>query len=147
MSVQFKVSVEINKPVKDVFELFLDKSKFKYWKKDFNGYEHVNGTLGQVGAITKLFYKRQTMVERIVKINVPTEIIAEYEHQQGGKTNMYHTVTNRFIALAENKTRIEVETEITKMIGWFFKMIITLMAGAGKKYAQTQLNQLKVYAE
>ena len=147
MSTKFKISIEINKPITNLFQLFLDKSQFNNWKKDFISYEHINGTPGEVGAVTKLVYKRQTMFETIVSIHPPTEMICNYEHQQGGKTNMFHTVTNRFIALSENKTRLEVETEITKIIGWFFKILIPLMAGMGKKYAQTQLNQLKEFAE
>ena len=147
MSVTFKVAIEINLPIRDLFTLFLDKDQFRYWKKDYLGYEQISGTPGQFGAITKLMYKRQTMLEKIVAVNAPVEMIADYEHQQGGKTNMYHTVTNRFISLTPDTTRLEVETEITKIIGVFFKLMITLMAGAGKKYAQTQLNQLKVLAE
>lgn len=147
MSVAFKVAIEINLPVTDLFNLFLDKEKFKFWKKDYLGYEHLSGTPGQAGVITRLKYKRQTMIEKIVTINAPVEMIAAYEHQQGGKTNMYHTVTNRFISLNPGTTRLEVETQITKIVGVFFKLMITLMAGAGKKYAQTQLNQLKVLAE
>ena len=60
-------------------------------------------------------------------------MIGEYEHQQGGKTNMYHNVSNRFIPLTDRSTRLEGETRITKIIGLFFKILITLMAGAGKK--------------
>ena len=147
MSTKFKVSIEINLPIGGLFPIFLDKSKFKSWKKDFIGYEPVSGIPGEPGAVTKLMYKRQTMLETIVTKNTPGEMIASYEHQQGGKTNMFNTVTNRFTSLSENKTLLEVETEITKIIGFLFKILIPLMAGAGKKYAQTQLNQLKLFSE
>jgi hypothetical protein len=147
MSLKFKVSTEVNLPINDLFKLFLEKEKFKNWKKDFIDYEHISGEPGEIGAMTKLIYKRQTMVETIASKNPPTEIIANYEHQQGGKTNMFHTVSNRFTSLTEGSTRLEVETEITKLVGLFFKILIPLMAGAGKKYAQTQLDQLKAFAE
>jgi len=147
MVVKFKVSVEINKPIKELFELFLDKNYFKEWKKDYLGYEYINGKQGEVDSKTKLIYKRQVMIETIVQKNEPREMIAEYEHQQGGKTNMFNRVTNKFTSLDKNRTLLEVETEITEVKGFLFRIMIKLMAGAGKKYAQIQLNQLKTFAE
>jgi hypothetical protein len=144
---KFKVSIDINLSADKVYELFMDKSKFKFWKKDFIGFEPLSGIPGEVGAVTKLIYKRQTMVERIVSRTVAREMVAEYEHRQNGKTNMLNSVTNRFIALSGNQTRLEVENEIIKVKGVIFKLLIRIMLGAGKKYAQTQLNQLKVFSE
>jgi hypothetical protein len=142
-----KPSIEIELPIKRVFELFMDKTNFKEWKKDFISYEHISGTAGEVGAVTKLVYKRVTMFETIISKNSPTEIIAEYEHKSSEKTIMFHRATNHFTALSDNRTLIEVDMKITKIIGFLAKIIMTIMAGAGKKYAQTQLNQLKVFAE
>lgn len=147
MSSKIKASVAINLPVNQVYELFLDKSHFKDWKKDYKGYEHLSGTPGEMGAVTKLMYKRQIMIETITGKKIPAEIIANYEHQQGGKTNMYHTVSNYFTAVTPTTTLLEVEMEITKVIGVFLKLMMALMSGAGKKYVQTQLNQLKALAE
>jgi hypothetical protein len=147
MIAKFKVSVEINKPINELFGLFLDKNYFKEWKKDYIGYEHLSQIPGEVGSGTKLIYKRQVMIETIVQKTTPTEIIAEYEHQQGGKTNMFNRVSNRFTSLNDTRTLLEVETEITEVAGFLLKVIIKFMVKAGKKYAQIQLNQLKTFAE
>jgi hypothetical protein len=142
-----KPTIEINLPANRVFELFMNKTNFKEWKKDFISYEFISGTPGEVGAVTKLVYKRVTMFETITNKNFPNEIIAEYEHKRGEKTIMFHKASNHFASLSDNKTLLEVDMEITKIIGLLPKIIMTLMAGAGKRYAQTQLNQLKSFAE
>lgn len=140
-------TVEINLPINKVVELFMDKNNFKEWKIDFISYEYISGTPNEVGAITKLVYKRFTMLETIVSKKLPNEIAEIFEHKRGDKTSMAHTASNRFTSLAENKTLFEIETEVTKVEGFFLKLIMTLMAGAGKKYAQKQLDRFKTFAE
>jgi hypothetical protein len=142
-----KPSIEINLPINKVFELFMDKTNFKEWKKGFISYGHISGTAGEAGAVTKLVYKRVTMFETITGKNFPNEITAEYEHKRGEKTIMFHKASNHFTSLPDNRTLLEVDMKMTKIIGLLPKIIMTLMAGAGKRYAQTQLNQLKVFAE
>jgi hypothetical protein len=140
-------TIQINLPINKVVELFMDKSNFKEWKKDFISYEHISGIPGEVGAVTKLVSKRVTMFETITSKNFPAEIIEEYEHKRGVKTVMVHKASNRFISIAENRTLFEVEMAIIKVDGFLLKLMMKLMAGAGRKYAQDQLNQFKVFAE
>jgi len=142
-----KPTIQINRPINDVVKLFMDKKYFKEWKKDFIGYESISGSPDEIGAVTKLVYKRVTMFETIISKKLPNEIIATYEHKRGEKTTMIHRVTNRFKSLSENSTLLEVEMEILKIDGFLLKLIMTMMAGAGRKYSQTQLNQLKILAE
>jgi hypothetical protein len=142
-----KTAIEINLPINKVVELFMDKGNFKEWKKDFISYQHINGIPGEVGAITKLVTKRGIMFETIISKDLPAEIIETYEHKRGEKTIMAHKASNRFTPLLENKTFFEVETELTQVVGFFLKLIMILMAAAGKKYSQDQLNQFKIFAE
>jgi hypothetical protein len=142
-----KPTIQIDRPIKDVVELFMDKKYFKEWKKDFIEFEPITGIPNEIGAVTKLVFKRVTMFETIISKKMPNEIITTYEHKRGEKTIMVHRVTNRFEALAENSTLLVVDTEIMKIDGLLFKLMMALMAGAGRKYSQTQLNQLKILAE
>jgi hypothetical protein len=142
-----KPSVEINIPINKVVELFMDKRTFKDWKKDFISYEHISGTPGEVGAVTKLVYKRVTMLETIISKNLPAEIVELYEHKQGDKTVMVHQSTYHFTSIAANKTHMEVIMETLKIEGFMMKLIMTIFAGAGRKYAQEQLDKFKVFAE
>jgi hypothetical protein len=130
-----------------VVQLFIDKNNFKEWKKDFVSFEHISGTSDEIGSVDKLVFKRVTMIETISSTNLPTEIIYDYEHKQGHKTIMFHKASNHFTSLAENKTLYELDSEITKIIGLLPKIIMTIMKGAGKNYAQDQLNRFKVFAE
>ena len=142
-----KSAVEINLPVATVVELFNDKNNFAAWKKNFISFEYVSGTPGEAGSVTKLVFKRVTMFETILKKNLPASITESYDHQRNGKTVMVHEATNRFSKLKDDKTLIESEMNITKVVGFLPRMMMKLMAGAAKKYAQDQLNQFKVFAE
>jgi hypothetical protein len=142
-----KPTVEVSLPIVKVVELFMDKNNFKEWKKGYISYEHISGTPNEVGAVTKLVYKDITMFETITSKKLPTEIKAEYEHKRGEKTVMMHTSTYHFSSLGDNKTLIEVDMVTTRVFGVLMKLIMTLMAGAGIKYAQEQLNMFKVFAE
>ncbi len=142
-----KTEVVVNLPIDKVFELYLDKSRFKDWKRDFVSYEQISGKAGEVGCVTKLVYKKFVMVETITSKNAPDEVVATYEHKHGGNTMMFHTAKNRFTSLGGTRTLIEVDSEITK-VNWFvFGLIMKLMAGAGRKHAQEQLDRFKVIAE
>lgn len=142
-----KTSVELDLPINKVVGLFIDKDYFKYWKKDFISYEAVSGLSGEVGAVTRLIGKRGTMLETIISKNLPSEIIQTYDHQRGEKTMMSHRAINRFVSLTPNKTLYELESEVTQVNSFLIRLMLKLMAGAGKKYAQKQLDQFKAFAE
>jgi len=142
-----KTEVVVNQPIDKVFELYLDKSRFIDWKKDFVSYEQISGKAGEAGSVTKLVYKKYVMIETINSKIAPDEVIATYEHKQGNNTMMFHTAKNNFTSLGGTRTLIEVESEITKVNGFIFGLIMKLFAGAGKKHAQEQLDRFKMIAE
>jgi len=142
-----KTEVVVNQPIDKVFELYMDKNRFKDWKKDFVSYEQMSGVAGEVGSVTRLVYKKFVMIETITLKKGPEEMIATYEHRHGNNTMMFHTAKNRFTSLGGTRTLIEVDSEITKVNGFVFGLIMKLMAGAGRKHAQEQLDRFKVIAE
>jgi len=142
-----KASVEINATIDKVVKLFMDKNHLKDWKKGFVSYEHISGTPNDAGAVTKMIYKRNVMIETILSINLPDEIIAEYEHIQGGSTMMFHKATNRFTSLGKSKTLYVLDGEITKVNGILLKFLMKLSPNEGNKQAQEQLNMFKLLAE
>lgn len=142
-----KISVEINSPINIVVDLFMDKNNFKEWKNDFIEHELISGIAGEVGAVTKLIGRREVMYEKIISKNLPFEIAELYEHTRNEKIMMVHKATNRFTALSKNKTLFEAEIEIENVNGLLLKLIMKLMAGAGKKYSQKQLSKFKEFAE
>ena len=144
---KFVCKTIINLPIIKVVELFMDKSSYKYWKKDFTGYEPISGISEEAGSVTKLVFKRVTMLETITSKNLPAELRCEYEHKQGKKTVMFHNASNRFNALTGNKTLYELDSVTTKAIGLLPKIMMLLMGKVAKKYAQIQLDQFKIFAE
>jgi hypothetical protein len=141
------VKVEINLPISKVVELFMDKANFKEWKKGFISYDHIKGTPGELGAVTKLVTSQGTMYCQIIAKNLPFEIIETYEHKRGDKTTMVHKAVNKFVRMSDHTTLFEVNTEVIEVHGAMLKLIMKLMAKAGERYSQQQLNQFKVFAE
>jgi hypothetical protein len=142
-----KTSIQINLPIEKAFELFMDKNNFKNWKKEFVSFEQISGSSDEIGSVTKLVYTKFTMFETIVSKNSPSEYVATYEYKRGAKTQMFHKAVNTFTLLDANKTSIVVNSEIIKVNGIFLNLMMKLMAGAGRKYSQEQLDKFKVFAE
>lgn len=142
-----KTQVEVELPINKAFDLFLDKSTYKEWKKDFVSYEPVSGTPGEVGAVTNLVYKDYVMVETIVSKRDHCAYSATYEHIRGGRSMVFHIAQNQFTVLSPHRTLIEVDGEITRVNGFMMKLMMKLMAGAGQKQAQEQLNKFKAVFE
>ena len=141
------MQLEINAPVNKVFDLFIDKSKFPDWKIGFVSYEQVSGAPGEVGAVARLNYKRYAMIETVRRKDKPNLYIAAYEYLQNGKTMMEHEAVNTFTAISDNKTLVEVTSEIKKVNGFFNKLFVSLMAKAGEKQFRDQLKLFKELAE
>ena len=144
---KFIFSSEINLPLEKVFELFLNKDNLKEWQKELISYEHISGTPGEVGAVTKLNYKSVTIIETITFKNIPHEVKGVYEHKAGKKTVMIHDTSNRFTSLGENKTLFELEMQNVKFIGFLPKLMSKLMGGMFEKYHQNEVDAFKVFAE
>jgi hypothetical protein len=142
-----KAAITINLPVETVAGLFTNANHFNEWKKDFVSFAYVSGTPGNAGAVTQLVFKRVTMFETIIAANLPASFTATYDHQRNGKTVMVHEATNRFSTIKDNATLIESEMTMTKVVGLLPRIIMTLMGGAAKKYAQGQFERFKIFAE
>lgn len=139
--------IEVSAPMEVVFNLFLDKTRFKEWKTGFVSYEAVSGVPGSEGAVTRLNYKRYTMIETIQTVDKPHQYTAVYEHQQNNSTMLVHKAVNKFTALGADKTLIMVEADIVKVNNFFMKIMVKLMAGAGEKQSREQLALFKIMAE
>jgi uncharacterized membrane protein len=145
-NMKFSCSVEINKPVEKVIELYDNTENLKKWQDGFVSLEHLSGKPGTPGAKSKLIYKigkrEIELIETISVKNLPHEFSALYETK-----TMVNTMTNRFIPIGEEKTKYETEIEYTRFNGVMPKMMAFLMPGVFKKQTQKWLNQFKVFAE
>jgi uncharacterized membrane protein len=145
-NMKFTCSVEINKPVEKVLELFDNTKNLKEWQDGFVSLEHLSGQPGEPGAKSKLIYKigkrEIELIETISIKNLPQEFSALYETK-----TMTNTMTNRFIPIGEEKTKYETEIEYTSFNGIMPKIMAFLMPGVFKKQTQKWLDQFKIFAE
>ncbi len=138
-----KVSIEINAGIEKVFDLFTDKSRFGDWKIGFVNYEQ----MGSTGERTKLNYKKFVLIETVLSKKKPNEYIAAYEHLQNNRTMMTHRARNTFTRQGENRTLVEVESEITEVNNFMVQIMTNLFAGAGKKQLANQMQLFKKIVE
>lgn len=139
---QFTCSVEINRPLGQVVQLFSDPNNLKEWQDDFIRIEHLSGTPGEVGATSKMVYKmgkgEMELIETILVNNLPHEFSGNYVHE-----HMTNDMRNHFTALSDTLTRWDAHIEYTHFKNIFIQFIMYWMA----KKPQKWLNQFRDFAE
>lgn len=141
-----KYTIEINRPIEKVYDLFTDRDNLKKWQSKLLDYQHLHGEKGEVGSVSELTYKGLTIFETITSKVYPTEVISEYEHKRNAVTKMYHTAMNKFSKLGNDKTLYEMTIE-QKVVGFLPQIVMTIMAGTVKKYHKKLLKGFKKFAE
>lgn len=141
-----KGAIEINQSRDKVVSLFKDPANLKEYQDGFIRKEHVSGTRGEIGAISKMYYKHgkqeMELVETITKNELPDTFEASYHH-----IHMDNTMKCNFTALSENQTRYEFEYEYTR-INWIMpKLMAILFPSMYRKPAEKWLRQFKQFAE
>ncbi len=141
-----KGSIDINQSLNKVAELFADPENLKEYQDGFLKKELISGKKGEVGAVSKMFYKHgnhdMELVETITKNELPYSFEASYHHK-----HMDNTMKCNFVTLSDNKTRYEFEYEYTR-INWVMpKLMAILFPGMYRKPAEKWLRQFKEFAE
>ena len=141
---KYTTEIEINLPIEKVIELFDNPSNLKKWMEGLQSFEPISGTPGQAGTKSRLKFKMGKreieMIETITVRNLPEEFSGTYEAK-----GVFNSVSNRFVALPENRTKYVSEQEF--QFKGFMKIIGMLMSGAFKKQSFKYLNDFKTFAE
>jgi hypothetical protein len=141
---KYTVETEIDLPVSRVVELFDNPDNLKYWQPGLISFEHVSGTPGQPGAISKLRYKMGKreieMTETITVRDLPREYSGTYEAK-----GVFNISRNFFEPLSEKRTKYISENEFR--FNGFMKLIGMLMPGSFKRESMKYLVQFKEFAE
>lgn len=141
---KYITSVEINRPVDKVIELFDSTDNMFKWMKGLQSFEAISGNPGQVGAKSRLKFKmgkrEVEMIETITVRNLPDEFSGTYEAK-----GVFNIVKNKFISLPNNKTQYVSEQEF--QFSGFMKLIGFIMPGAFKKQSMKYLNDFKTFVE
>ena len=98
---RYQVEMVIDVPREQAVTLFYDPDSLSRWQPSLLRAEHMDGTVGEPGARTRLVYKRDngemTMIETIEKNDLPDAYIAIYE-TDGVKNinrNYFHDINGR----------------------------------------------------
>jgi hypothetical protein len=142
---QFQVEIDIHSPRNHVIELFLNPDKLYKWQPDLIRFEPLNGvTKREVGAKSRQVHnmggRKVDIVETITVCEYPDKYAATYEAD-----GVWSLVTNRFIAIDDNKTKWIVDAEF-KCSG-FVKMMLFVMPGIFRKQTLTFMQRFKTFVE
>jgi len=140
-----QTTVIINKPIKVVWEFFINPGNLKLWLGGFQRFEHISGTPGTAGAKAKHYF-----LERGKELVLDEEIIAVIPEKKFAGTlsspMMVNTVTNYFNDLGNDQTEYSLSSDI-QFKGFLWKQIGPLMRGEFKKRKEKDLQTLKQVLE
>lgn len=139
---KFSCSIDINKPINEVIEAFLDPESMRQSQDGFIEKQPISGNPHEVGTKSKLIYKKFEMFETITANNLPNKFAGLYEHK-----NMTNTMESKFEIIDDNKTRFSAEIEYTQFKGFMIKIIAKLFPGMFKKQGDKWLERFKIYTE
>ena len=143
---KFGGSIDIDRPLQIVADLFADPDNLSKYQEGFVRKQLVSGTEGKDGAISKLYYanngREMELTETIVTNRLPSSFEAHYHH-----THMDNTLKTTFTALSENRTRYETEGEYVAIRGLVPRLMARLFPGVFTKQAQRWLDNFRTFAE
>ncbi|MXU63848.1 SRPBCC family protein [Oceanomicrobium pacificus] len=133
----------INRPRDTVIALFDSTENLPKWQDGLVSFDHVSGSPGQEGAVSRLRYqmgKREIeMVETITERALPDRFAATYEAD-----GVWNIVENRFEALGD-RTRWQIDTEFR--CKGMMRIMAFLMPGAFRKQTEKMMQSFKSFAE
>ena len=129
----------------ELIKKFDNPENMKHWQRGLIYSEPISGVQGELGAKTELRYKMGkrdiTMIETILKRNVPEEFHGTYETK-----GVYNKQENYFEIIDDNTTKWVSKSEF-KFSGFVMKMMGLLMPGAFKKQSYKYMQDFKNFAE
>jgi len=143
---QFKGSVEIDKPRTEVVNYFSDPKYLGEYQDGFVKKELISGQANHEGAVSKMYYQQgnrdMVLTETIITNQLPEYFEANYHHK-----HMDNSMKCRFLVLDNNRTRYEYEFEYTR-ISWLLpKLMAIFFPSMYKKQGEKWMKQFKAFVE
>lgn len=137
-------AVSIRLPRNRVVELFDSQENFWKWQQGLISFDHIEGTPGEPGAVSRLVYdmngRTVEMTEKIVSKNLPDEFSFTYESK-----GVWNRCVNRFVVISPEETRWDMESEFR--CSGFMKLMTLLAPGMFRKQTLADMNRFKAFAE
>ena len=142
---KYVTELTVNVP-RDVFLEKMDNAEnLKHWQRGLVHYKFISGMPGQEGAKMELQYKMGrreiTMVETIIKRNLPDEFHATYDTR-----GVHNIQKNYFKDIDGHSTHWISEAEF-QCSSFMMKVMTFLMPGAFKKQSLQYMQDFKAFAE
>jgi hypothetical protein len=138
---QYSQEVVINLPLQKVAALFNDPANAKYWRPTPLSVEHISGTPGQVGAKTKLKFKRFEILETITDKEEPAGFTSI-----GDVGHLMSKARFSFKSLRSNETVYRMDIEYT-FRSLRAKLLGIIFPGMFKKQTMEYMEKFKHFAE
>ena len=143
---QHKGFIDINQSLNKVAELFANPDNLAAYQDGFISKELVSGIAGEVGAISKMYYKmgkgEMELTETITDNNLPDYFSGQYHHKHTDNTMLC-----TFKELDNNTTQCDWQIEYTAFRGFIINAMKTLFPSMFKKQVQKWLQNFKVFVE
>lgn len=133
-------SVRVEKNIAETWQASQDESKMAGWLPGFQKIEHVSGTPGTVGAVSKVYFEQEgqpMIITETIQSIEPMESVSM--HFSSDFMEMDYQMV--FEAVEEGTT-ITSETHVEGN-GMFAKSVLALMGSSLKTQEQTNLENLK----
>ncbi|MES2588375.1 MAG: SRPBCC family protein [Bacteroidota bacterium] len=141
---KYSLEIVIDKPIQEVIEKFDNVENMKEWMDGLQSFEHLSGTLGEVGAKAKLVFqignRNIEMIETITVKDLPKEFSGTYDAK-----GVHNIVKNYFSEIDSDSTLYKTDQEF--QFKGFMKIIAALMPGAFKKQSKKYLVDFKTFVE
>jgi len=143
---KYTLVMDIQKPLEEVVRHWQNPDNLVHWQEGFQGYEHISGEPGTVGAKTMLKYdmngRTLDLEETIIENNLPHSFSAIYDCDP-----MTNTMTCRFSTNDDGSTRYESEFEYTRLKGIMMKFMMRFFPGIFRKQTQKWNDNFKAWVE
>ena len=143
-NLKYSEEIVINQNIDTVIVLFDNPYIMKEYMDGIESYEVLSGKLREVGTKAKIEVamgdRKISMIEEIITKSLPEEMQVTYKAE-----GVFNIVTNRFLKVSENQTKVINEQEF--QFKGFMKIMGFLMPGAFKKQSRVYLVNFKDFVE
>lgn len=141
---KYTAEIVVDVPREEFIKKMDEPENMRHWQRGLVNYEQLSQNPGQEGAQMTLSYKMGkreiTMVETIIKRNLPEELHTIYD------TKGVHSIQKNYFKDEGDKTRWISESEF-QFSGFSMKLMGFLMPGAFKKQSLKYMQDFKSFAE
>lgn len=134
-------SIEINKPIDEVWEFFMDEDFAYKWQPGLRSIELLEGEKGMEGSKNKMHYEENgrtiDMIEEIIEVK--KHVLFKSIYTANGVWNLHSSM---FKQIQDNKTLYEVDTEF-KFTTFMFRLMGLFMGFMFKNRVQQDLEAFK----